>query len=285
VDREELRRRVLALTGLWFLLGGFLAALGFPAFVLASFALLLVVGVAAGLLWLLRRYRVHQGLRAALLSIERAFRQLRTRLDDLGVQQQVQRSATRVRKMGTVASHRAGVLRARGGRSYRTVVGRLRAHSTLVLRTGGALPSSPPTREPAAVDRHHQALRLNELGAELRRTGNYELAAERHRAALAIVRDLGDRRAEALTLNNLALALVHTGGVAAALQHFEQSLVVLRELGDEEHEGQVIANLGFVHRRQGRREEAENLLHAALDKLPPESSAYRRVEEQLRRAS
>jgi len=27
------------------------------------------------------------------------------------------------------------------------------------------------------------------------------------------------------------------------------------------------------------------LLSAALDKLPPESSAYRRVEEQLRRAS
>ncbi len=98
------------------------------------------------------------------------------------------------------------------------------------------------------------------------------------------MRDLGDRRAEALTLNNLALALAHTG-VPTALQHFEQSLVVLRELGDEEHEGQVIANLGFVHRRQGRSEEAETLLHEALDKLPPGSSAYRHVEEQLRRAS
>ena len=98
------------------------------------------------------------------------------------------------------------------------------------------------------------------------------------------MRDLGDRRAEALTLNNLALALAHTG-VPTALQHFEQSLVVLRELGDEEHEGQVIANLGFVHRREGRSDEAETLLNQALGKLPPGSSAYRHVEEQLRRAS
>jgi tetratricopeptide (TPR) repeat protein len=285
VDREQLRPRVLALTGLWFLLGGFLAALGFPAFALVSFALLLVVGVAAGGLWLLRHYRVQQGLRAALPLIERAFRLLRTWLSDLGVQQHLQRLVTRVRKLAAVASHRTGALRARGGRSYATVVGRLRARTTQVLRTGGGRPASPSNQEPAALDRHHQALRLNELGVELRRTGNYELAAEQHRAALAIVRDLGDRRAEALTLNNLALALASSGGVAPAVQHFEQSLVVLRELGDEEHEGRVIANLGFVHRRQGRTEEAENLLHAALDKLPPDSSAYHQVEKQLRRAS
>jgi tetratricopeptide (TPR) repeat protein len=285
VDREQVRRRVLALTGLWFLLGGFLAALGFPAFVLVSFALLLVVGIAAGGLWVLRDYRIQQGLRLALLSIERAFRQLRVRLDDLAFQQHLQRFATRVRKLAAVASHQAGVLLVRGGRSYRPVVSRLKARSTQVLPTRGGMPSSPATPEPAAVDRHHQALRLNELGAELRRTGNYELAAEQHRAALAIVRDLRDRRAEALTLNNLALALAHAGSVATALQHFEQSLAVLRELGDEEHEGQVIANLGFVHRRQGRREVAENLLHAALDKLPPDSSAYHQVEKQLSRAS
>ena len=131
----------------------------------------------------------------------------------------------------------------------------MRARTSDVLQPEATLPASPLTREPVPEDPQQQARRLNELGALHRREGNYELAAEQHRAALAIVRDLGDRRAEALTLNNLALALAHTG-VPTALQHFEQSLVVLRELGDEEHEGQVIANLGFVHRRQGRSEEA-----------------------------
>jgi tetratricopeptide (TPR) repeat protein len=140
-------------------------------------------------------------------------------------------------------------------------------------------------RQPAVADPRDRARQLNEVGAQLRRDGEYVRAAEQHRAALAIVRDLDDRRAEALTLNNLALALVHTGSVSVAVEHFEQALVLLRELGDERHEGQVIANLGFVRRRQGRDEDARSLLNAALDKLPPESSAYRQVEEQLRRAS
>jgi tetratricopeptide (TPR) repeat protein len=249
VDREQLRRRILAFTGIWFLLAGMLAALGFSIVLLASFALLLVAGALAGGIALLRRYRIGQGLPVALGSIERASRKVKARLDERGLQQRLQRRASNV-------SHRARAL--------------------VEVRQ----------RERAEVDRHRQARRLNELGAELRREGDHERAAEQHRAALAIVRELGDRRAEALTLNNLALALVHTeGGVASAVQYFEHARVVLRELGDEEYEGQVIANLASVRRRQGRDEDAESLLNAALDKLPPESSAYRQVERQLRRAS
>jgi tetratricopeptide (TPR) repeat protein len=244
VDREQLRHRVLAFTGLWFLLAGMLAALGFDIVLFAS-----LFGCAlAGGLWLLRRYRMGQRLRAALLSVDRASRKVDVQLAELGLREHFRRFA------GT-ASRRAGAL--------------------LEVRQGG----------PPAVDRHRRARRLNELGAQLRREGDHEQAAEKHRIALAIVRELGDRRAEALTLNNLALALVHTGSVSLAVQHFEQALVLLRELGEKEHEGQVIANLGFVRRRQGRDEDAESLLTAALDKLSPESSAYRHVAEQLRRAS
>jgi tetratricopeptide (TPR) repeat protein len=247
-DREQLRSRVLAFAGIWFLLAGFLATLGFGVVLLASLALVLVGGVAAGGLWLLRRYQFGRGLRIAVLSIERAARALQARLDRLGPRQRLQG-----------VGHFVGSARARWENHQ---------------------------RETAAAGMERQALRLNELGAQLRRQGNHEEAAAQHRAALAIVRELGDRRAEGLTLNNLALALVHTtGGVPVAVQHFEQALAVFRELGDEEHEGQVIANLGSVRRRQGRDEDAESLLHEALDKLPPDSSAYHQVEAQLRRAS
>ena len=75
------------------------------------------------------------------------------------------------------------------------------------------------------------------------------------------------------------------GDDGAALEHFERSLTLLRDLDADETEGQVLANLGFVHERRGRRNEAEDCLNAALRKLPRESQAYRRVEEQLRRAS
>jgi tetratricopeptide (TPR) repeat protein len=312
VDQERLRRRVLVFTGLWFLLAGLLAALGFGAVLQLTLAIALVGGGTAGAVWLLRRYDGRQRLRVVLRSIRSRARQLKAQLDDLGLQRRLRRFATRLSKLAALASDRARVVLARvrtrssawasevpskatgasdrarlvvsrGSKGSAAVGARVWARTSDVLQTGVALPAAP-SREPPAEDPQEQALRLNELGAQLRREGNHELAAEQHRAALAIVRDLGDRQAEALTLNNLALALSHTG-VPTALQHFEQSLVVLRELGDEEHEGQVIANLGFVHRRQGRSEEAQTLLHEALDKLPPGSSAYRHVEEQLRRAS
>jgi tetratricopeptide (TPR) repeat protein len=252
VDSAQLRNRVLVFTGMWFLLAGMLAALGFGAVLLVSFALALIGGALAGGAWLLRRYPGRLGLPSALGSIERASRERHARLGELALRQRLRRSATR----------------------YSSAVGQLRARASQTFRM-----------EPVAIDPQRQARRLNELGAQLRREGKYEEAADQHRAALAIVRELGDRQAEALTLNNLALALVHSGGVAVAVQHFEQALDVLRELGDVEHEGRVIANLAVVRRRQGRDEDAESLLHAALDKLPPESSAYRQVEEQLRRAS
>jgi tetratricopeptide (TPR) repeat protein len=252
VDSAQLRRRVLVFTGMWFLLAGMLAALGLIAVLLVSLGLALIGVALVGGAWLLRRYPMRRWLRSGLSLIERASRDQKARIGKLGLRQRLRRSATR----------------------YSPVVGQVRARASETFRTA-----------PVAIDRQSQALRLNELGAQLRREGKYEEAAEQHRAALAIVRELGDRQAEALTLNNLALALVHTGSVAIAVQHFEQALDVLRVLGDEEHEGRVIANLAVVRRRQGRDEDAESLLHAALDKLPPESSAYRRVEEQLRRAS
>lgn len=247
-DPEQLRRRVLAFSGIWFLLAGMLAALGFTTVLVASLALVLVGGLLAAGRWLVRRYGLGERLRASLVSMRRASRAVEARIGELDLGQHR-------RRLSNIAAHRA-----------RTVVEARR-------------------REPTAADRHREARRLNELGAQLRREGKREQAAEQHMAALEIVHELGDRRAEALTRNNLALALVHTGGVAVAVQQFEEALVLLRELGDEEHEGQVIANLASVRRRQGRDEDADSLLTAALDKLPPESSAYRQVEEQLRRAS
>ena len=249
VDRKQVRSRVLAFAGLWFLVAGMLAALGIGIVLFASLAVLLVGAALAGGIALLSRYEIGHKLPAARASAGRASRTLKARLDERELAQRMQRGAA-------LASHRA--------RAFVAV----------------------PKREPAAVDEHREARRLNQLGAQLRRNGDYEQAAQQHRAALAIVHALDDRRVEALTLNNLALALVHTrGGVPTAVEHFEQALVLLGELGDEEREGQVIANLAFVRRRQGRDEDADSLLSAALDKLPPESSAYRQVEDQLRRAS
>jgi tetratricopeptide (TPR) repeat protein len=293
-DRDRLRRRLLAFAGLSLLLSGLLAVVSSVVIALAAFGVLLLVMLAAVTISLLRRLPVGRGLRAVrrslravLASTAHAFRAPKPRLHarGLGVEQRVQRLRVRGGETARRAPGRVDHFLVRLVRSYVIAVYWLRMRTARAFHAGGRLAMRLSRLRPRPVRRSREARELNALGARLRREGAHEEAAEQHRVALAIVRDLGDERAEALTLNNLALALAQGGDEAEAVQLFEQALLVLRELGDEAHQGPVIANLGIVHRRQGHSEEAVHLLHEALDKLPPESSAYRQVEAELRRAS
>jgi tetratricopeptide (TPR) repeat protein len=293
-DRDRLRHRLLAFTGLSFLLAGLLAAVSSVVVALAGLGVLLLAMLAAVAISLLRRLpvgrglrAVRRGLRAVLASTAGAFRALTPRLHARGVRvgRRVQRLRIRGREAASRTPGRVNDFLVRLVRGYVIAVYWLRMRAAQALHAGWRLATTLSRLRPRPVRRSREARELNALGARLRREGAHEEAARQHRVALAIVRDLGDERAEALTLNNLALALAQGGDEAEAVQLFEQALDVLRELGDEAHEGPVIANLGIVHRRQGHSEEAVHLLHEALDKLPPESSAYRQVEEELRRAS
>jgi tetratricopeptide (TPR) repeat protein len=152
-----------------------------------------------------------------------------------------------------------------------------------IPRRRTAAPEGPPAA--VAGDDLRHALRLNALGADLRRAGEPERAVECHRSALEILERLGDERAIALTQNNIALALERAGAEDEAVEHFEEAIAILRDLDDAEREGQVIANLGVTLLRRGRRDEAVELLTESLEKLDPDSPAHLQVERQLLRAS
>ena len=271
-DRERLGERVLALAALWLLFSGILMALSFVVLALVSLALLLVVVGALGARWLDRRYELSHGFARSVTVVAGAGERAAGRARSLGGRRHLRPLGRRLRTAATGIPGRADAALTAALRRYALTVYRLRA------RTARLLPADERVG-------HRRAVRLNELGAELRRRGAHEQAAEQHREALDIVRDLGDEQAEALTLNSLALALAQSGAETEAIQYLEHARGVLHELGDEKHEARVIANLGIVYRRQGLSEEAAILLHEALDKLPPESPAYRRVQEELRRAS
>jgi hypothetical protein len=159
---------------------------------------------------------------------------------------------------------------------------RTRAQSHVRAATA-AVQAREPWATPTPVARDKEALRANAAGAQLRREGEYVEAAEQHRVALSIFRELGDRRSEALTLNNLALAL-DRAGEPGALDLFEESAAILGELGEKQQEGEVIANLALAFRRRGSEERSAEVLELALEKLNPGSQAYQKVEG-LRRAS
>ena len=168
------------------------------------------------------------------------------------------------------------------GRHLATATGKAQHHARSAATSLAASAGSAwPTRTPGV--RQRDAVRANAAGVQLRRQGACNEAAEQHRLALAVFRDLGDRRSEALTLNNLALALDRADD-PAALELFEQAATILGELGEEQHEGKVIANLGMAFRRRGREDQSAEVLEVALEKLDPDSQAYRTVER-LRRAS
>lgn len=275
-DREQRRRRLLAFIGLWLFLAGLLLALSFVTLVLVASTVLLLVALAVGVFALLGRLPVRSAWRTASDSTGRAARSMGAGLRALRLRQRARRAGVLVGRALAWTGEQAAAVPGR----TRVLVDRSSQRYAAAFYRSSAL-----TARALRLDPNRQALRFNERGAQLRRGGNPERAAEQHRVALGILRGVGDRHAEALTLNNLALALAQGGADAAAVEHFEEALSVLRELGDEEHEAQVIANLGVVRSRQGHSDEAVSLLNAALDKLPPESPAYRQVEAQLRRAS
>jgi tetratricopeptide (TPR) repeat protein len=262
---------------MWLLLGGLLTALGLVVVVFAASALMLVASLAVIGFRQLRRPELHDGVRTAAGRTTSALHVARERAPRPRAPQiPVREHARKIH----VREH-ARELRARAKTTAAAAPARTEDFATRAFQ---AMYRFRLLRL-HSIDPGQRAHQLNALGAQLRRDGEPEQAAEQHLAALAIVRDLGDPHAEAMTLNNLGLALAHGGSEDAAVQHLEEARDVLRDLGDDEYEARVIANLGLVHRRQGHDDEAVSLLHEALGKLPPESQAYRQVEEELLRAS
>jgi tetratricopeptide (TPR) repeat protein len=254
---------MVAASSLLLFLFAFAAVLGFASLLLTATVVVLGIGAALGALRVLRTLRPWAALRQRPLAGGKAVTALaaRTRRVPRAVFSRVEsivRSWRRNRPAARVPHLPMGARRLRPG-SQRV-----------------------PAR--SAPERRRKAYSLNAQGVRCRRVGRHTSAVEMHLAALQTLRELGDRQGEALTLNNLALAVAHDDD-EAALDHFEQAVAILRELSDEQHEGQVIANLGFVHRRRGRDRQAADCLRTALEKLHPESHEYRRVAEQLRRAS
>ena len=190
--------------------------------------------------------------------------------------------------LGRTLHRRGGTLRHAAGAAAHSAAGTVRSGAgTAARRPVDGLRTRKAEREKRSRerDRGKEAGRLNARGVELRRQGDAEGAVAAHRAALEIAHEAGDPSTEAMTLNNLGLALAHTGDEHAAIEHFDASAAILREIDDAHHEGQVLANLGFLHGRSGRQEQALYCLEAALDRLKPDSRAFRHVQEQLRRAS
>jgi tetratricopeptide (TPR) repeat protein len=286
-EDSRLRQRAAALVGASLFFAGALYAAGLGQVVLIMVGLAVPTAVIALVVWFVPRD-----------EWQRVRRPVRTEQ----VQQRL--STFLARAVTSAGKNTLTVLRAWANAT--TAAARAR-HVSIARQTQRvAMPISPPTAdelygwpyagpdETALAPRsagsrldetRRRAVELNTHARDLRRAGKPAAAVALHLEALEIFRSLDDTPAQAPTLNSLALALEANGETDAAVERFEQSLSILRERPDDPGQGEVIANLGFTLLRHGDDEHARELLGEALEKLPPESRAARKVEAQLRHAS
>jgi tetratricopeptide (TPR) repeat protein len=260
---ERNRTRLAAGVGVGLLLAGLLVALGLGLLVAA------VVGLAL-----------------AFCAGRFARRAVETHRP--GIRRRTRSTVALVRSAGTRATPiaRTGVHLIRSTTKTAIAEGERRsAAAAAVVKTAAERARKSATAKAKAHELRKEALRLNTAGSNYRRTGDARQAVETHEQALELVREAGDRLGEALTLNNLGLALGAAGDDDSAIARFEEAHAVARNLDAQQYDGLIAANLATAYRRRGDDADAMRFLHVALEKLPRDSGAYHRVEEQLRDAS
>lgn len=113
-------------------------------------------------------------------------------------------------------------------------------------------------------DRAAEANALNLIGTVDAQQGRLQLAADRHRQALALFRAAGDRAGEGHALSNLGIVETVLGRYEQAARNQQESLAIYRDIGDRLGEARALGNLGWARRRQGRNQEATRHYRQAL---------------------
>jgi predicted ATPase/transcriptional regulator with XRE-family HTH domain len=141
-------------------------------------------------------------------------------------------------------------------------VGEGRAWAEAALARGGPAPTRTRAR----------ALRAAGLLAEYH--GDYDRAVERHEAAAAVWRELGDERNLARTLDHLGNCAHDRGDFARAAALHEQALALARRVGDSRGVASALGNLGIMAIQRDELAVARQRLQEALTLLREMNHAH-----------
>lgn len=143
-----------------------------------------------------------------------------------------------------------------------------------------------------AVERHREALaKLRQhpdpkaeakvsmnLGNAYRRMGRYEQARRYHERALALADQFDDRWGHARVRDNLGKTLQRMGHPELALEHQQTSIALYRQVGDLTSAVSVLGNAGLTHAQLGQRAEALQCHETALAALTGPDNVRARAE-------
>jgi tetratricopeptide (TPR) repeat protein len=108
-----------------------------------------------------------------------------------------------------------------------------------------------------------EAKRLNELGIDAFRAGEYEEAVESFSQARDAFAEAGDKKGEAEALGSLGAVHVQLGNRDEAQEAFDQALAICIEIGDRSNQAKVLGNLGMMYEAQGDIPKAAEALEEA----------------------
>jgi DNA-binding SARP family transcriptional activator/Flp pilus assembly protein TadD/Mrp family chromosome partitioning ATPase len=108
----------------------------------------------------------------------------------------------------------------------------------------------------AAGDEQAIAALLGSVAGGYWMTGQYPMALDYRRRALAVRRKLGDKSGESTALTNLATTEIDAGLIDSGVAHLSEALVLSRESGNESTEGYVQHGLGHAYQLSGQLDKA-----------------------------
>ena len=95
--------------------------------------------------------------------------------------------------------------------------------------------------------RRDEALRLNKLGTQQLRRGEYREALNNFEQALVIFIEIGERKSEGAVINNIGGVYRNLGEYPKALNYYQRSLAIDKEVGDKQGEGTTLSNIGGIY--------------------------------------
>jgi CHAT domain-containing protein/Flp pilus assembly protein TadD len=112
--------------------------------------------------------------------------------------------------------------------------------------------------------RRGEGATLHNLGVVYNELGQYSIALNLYKQALAIRKEIGDKVEEGNTLNNIGIVYNQLGQNSQALKYYQQALAVQREASDKAGEGTILNNIGLVYDELGQSSQSLESLNQAL---------------------
>jgi tetratricopeptide (TPR) repeat protein len=131
-----------------------------------------------------------------------------------------------------------------------------------------------------STDKDKKALCLNSLGIISEKTGDIPAALDYHHQSLKLREELADKKGIANSFNNIGIIYFNQGDISAALDYFTKSLKIREELNEKREVANSLHNISTIFSLKGELQKAMEYSRKAL-KIQEETGDLKNVAASL----